>query len=384
MPASIRDVTRAKVNRTSLHGNWVNTFAFIIHPIDPKRDVSRKYPLLGRILTERQIDFFSTFFPPVYISEIDGIASPVTGEQVKGWFIACPYTPRRMMELPEWAAYRKIIETGHLAERLGAQILGLGAFTSVVGDAGVTIAKALDIPVTTGDSYTVAIAVQAIHEAARVMDIPLGQACAAVVGATGSIGQVCAELLADDVAELILIGRREDALDELRERLQGQGKAGIRTSTRIDDIAQAQLILTVTSAIHDIIHPEQLQPGCVVCDVARPRDVSLMVAEKRNDILVIDGGMVDVPGPVDFHFNFGFPPGKAYACMAETITLAMEGRFEDYTLGKNITRQRVDEIAAMATKHGFRLSGFRSFEREVTEEQIETVRQRAHQSRRRS
>jgi predicted amino acid dehydrogenase len=83
----------------------------------------------------------------------------------------------------------------------------------------------LDIPVTTGDSYTVAIAVQAIHEAARIMDIPLKQATAAVVGATGSIGSICAELLADDVVELILIGRREQALVPLRDRSQGPGRA---------------------------------------------------------------------------------------------------------------------------------------------------------------
>jgi fatty aldehyde-generating acyl-ACP reductase len=382
MPASIPGVTHAAANQILPPGNCVDTFAFIIHPIDAKRDVSRKFPILGRILSERQIDFFSTFFPPVYISEIEGITSQATGKQVKGWFIACPYTPRRMLELPERTVYRKIIETGHSAEKLGAQILGLGAFTSVIGDAGVTIAKALDIPVTTGDSYTVAMAVQAVREAARIMEIPIRQATAAVVGATGSIGRVCAELLADDVAELILIGRRETALLELRDRLQGPGKARLRTSTRVDDIAQAQLILTVTNAVHDVIHPEHLQPGSVVCDVARPRDVSAMLAATRNDILVIDGGMVDVPGPVDFHFNFGFPPGKAYACMAETITLALEGRFEDYTLGKEITRQRVDEITALAAKHGFRLSGFRSFEREVTEDQIETVRRRAHPSRR--
>ncbi len=355
----------------------MDTFAFIIHPIDPKRDVSRKYPFLGRILTERQIDFFSTFFPPVYISEIDGIVSQATGKEVKGWFIACPYTPRRMMQLPERTVYRKIIKVGQLAEKLGAQILGLGAFTSVVGDAGITIAKALDIPVTTGDSYTVAIAVEAIREAARVMDISLEDASAAVVGATGSIGRICAELLADEVAELILIGRKPEALEELRERLQGPGRARIHVSTDLDDLARAPLILTVTNAIQDVIHPEHLQPGCVVCDVARPRDVSALVAAARDDILVIDGGMVDVPGPVDFHFNFGFPPGKAYACMAETIALALEGRFEDYTLGKNISRGRVDEIKALAAKHGFRLSGFRSFEREVTAQQIEMVRERA-------
>jgi fatty aldehyde-generating acyl-ACP reductase len=254
----------------------------------------------------------------------------------------------------------------------------------VVGDAGVTIAKALDIPVTTGDSYTVALAVEAIREAARVMEIPLKDATAAVVGATGSIGRVCADLLADDVAELVLIGRNADTLEELHDRLQVHARAAIRTSTSMGVLRDAQLILTVTSAIHDVISPENLQSGSVICDVARPRDVSVMVASVRNDILVIDGGMVDVPGPVDFHFNFGFPPGKAYACMAETITLALEGRFEDYTLGKNITRQRVEEISTMASKHGFRLSGFRSFEREVTEEQIEAVRRSARQAHRRN
>jgi predicted amino acid dehydrogenase len=149
----------------------------------------------------------------------------------------------------------------------------------------------------------------------------------------------------------------------------------------MDILANAQLILTVTSAIHDVVNPGNLQPGSVICDVARPRDVSAMVATARDDILVIDGGMVDVPGPVDFHFNFGFPPGKAYACMAETIALALEGRFEDYTLGKHLTRRRVDEIDAIAKKHGFRLSGFRSFEREVTLQQIETVRRNAIRSR---
>jgi fatty aldehyde-generating acyl-ACP reductase len=75
-----------------------------------------------------------------------------------------------------------------------------------------------------------------------------------------------------------------------------------------------------------------------------------MVAAVRDDILVIDGGMVDVPGPVDFHFNFGFPDGKAYACMAETIALALEGRFEDYTVGKDITLERVQEITAICRK----------------------------------
>ena len=360
----------------------MDTFAFIIHPIDPKRDVSRKFPFLGKVLSERQIDFFSTYFPPIYISEIEGITSIATGKEIKGWFIACPYTPRRMLELPERTVYRKIVQTGRMAENLGAQILGLGAFTSVVGDAGVTIANQLDIPVTTGDSYTVALAVQAIRDAARLMDISMRDATVAVVGATGAIGRVCAELLAGEAARLLLVARDEKKLTDLRDRLQVRARSELVISTKMDVLSEAQLILTVTSSVHDVIHPEYLLPGSVVCDVARPRDVSAMVAAVRNDILVIDGGMVDVPGPVDFHFNFGFPSGKAYACMAETMALALEGRFEDYTVGKSITVERVQEITAIAERHGFRLSGFRSFEHEVTEEHIEVVRSNARRARR--
>jgi fatty aldehyde-generating acyl-ACP reductase len=358
----------------------MDSFAFIIHPIDPKRDVSRKFPLLGRLLTESQINFFSTFFPPVYISEIQGTKSKATGKQVRGWLVACPYTPQRMLELPVRTVYRKVVQTGHMAEKLGAQILGLGAFTSVIGDAGITIAKELAVPVTTGDAYTVSIAVQALLAAADMMDISLKNATAAVVGATGAIGRVCAELLAGDVGRLILIGRNDSKLEELRGRLRTNARAELAVSTRMDSLAEAELILTVTSALHDVIHPGDLQAGSVVCDVARPRDVSAMVAGARDDILVIDGGMVDVPGPVDFHFNFGFPPGKAYACMAETMVLALEGRFEDYTVGKDITLERVNEITALAGKHGFTLSGFRSFEREVTREQVDIVRHNARRA----
>jgi len=358
-----------------------NRFAFIIHPIQIKKDVARKYPLLGKILTEGQINFFSRFFPPVYLSEIRGIRSQATGAETGGWLIACPFTPPTMMSLPEETVYRKIVACGRMAEELGADILGLGAFTSVVGDAGRTIAQRLDIPVTTGDSYTVAMAVEAVCEAARVMDVVMEEATVAVVGASGAIGRACAELLAGLCGRLVLVGRRLEALRPALERCEGQF-AQVDARSDIEAIYDADLILTVTSAIDTVIEPHHLKPGAVVCDVARPRDVSRRVAAERDDVLVIEGGMVEVPGPVDFGFDFGFPPGKAYACMAETMALALEGRLEDYTIGKEIDIARVREITAIAARHGFRLSGFRSFEQAVSDEHIERVRERARRNRR--
>ncbi|MBC7811207.1 MAG: shikimate dehydrogenase, partial [Burkholderiales bacterium] len=256
------------------------------------------------------------------------------------------------------------------------RILGLGAYTSVVGDAGKTIADRLDVPVTNGDSYTVAIAVEAVQEAARVMSIPMREATVAVVGATGAIGRACAQLFAGECARLTLVGRRLDALNEVRELCEGQ-LADVTVSTEMSAIYDADLILTVTSAVHAVIEPQHLKPGAVVCDVARPRDVSVKVAAERDDVLVIEGGMVEVPGPVDFHFDFGFPPKKAYACMAETMALALEGRYEDYTVTREIELSRVREIREIAGRHGFRLAGFRSFGEAVSEATIANVRERA-------
>ena len=358
----------------------MDSFAFIIHPVNPKRDVSRKFPFLGKHLSEPQINFFSTFFPPIYISEIQGIRSASTGVEVRGWFVACPLTPQRMLELPEWLVYQKIIRTGEMAERLGAKILGLGAFTSVIGDAGITIARRLAIPTTTGDAYTISVAIQSLLAAAARMEISLEDATCAVVGATGAIGSVCSEILAAYVPQLYLIGRRKDALEELRSRIEGNQNdpsLKVTTSTNLDDVQHADLTITVSSSINALVFPDALRPGSVVCDVARPRDVSFQVAAVRDDVLVIDGGMVDVPGDVNFNFDFGFPLGKAYACMAETMALALEGRYEDYTLGKQIERTRVEEITEIASRHGFRVSGFRSFEREVTGEMIAQVRENA-------
>ena len=348
-------------------------FAFIIHPIDAKRDVARKGGIYAaaKYLPEPAVEWAIKFKEPIVASHITGIRS-ATGAEAEGWFIACPLTPRQLLELPLEFVYKRLIQCGKLAESLGAKIIGLGAFTSVVGDGGETVAKNLDIAVTTGNSYTVATAVEGATDAARRLGISLENAKVAIVGATGSIGKTCAQILAPRAAEIALVGRDLAKLETV-----GQGLMGAQV-TLCDSVhlglRDAQIVITVTSAKDAVILPEDLMPGCVVCDVARPRDVSVRVAKERDDVLVIEGGVVAVPGPnADFHFNFGFPPKTAYACMSETMMLALEGRYESFTLGKTVSQEQVSEISRIAVKHGFQLAGYRSFEKAVTEETIETV-----------
>lgn len=342
-------------------GHGMDSFAFVIHPLNPKRDVARKYPRLARILPTALIHFFSLFWPPVYISHVTGVRSEATGKEIEGWLVACPFTARQMLRLPPRTVYKKVVQTGRLAERLGARILGLGAFTSAVGDGGVTIDRQLDIPVTTGHSLTMAVVVEAVEEAALCRGIRLESSIAAVVGATGNIGSTCAKLLAPMVAELMLIGQRGFRLAEVGAQVREAGARLVRTSTQIDDIREADIVLSTTNAAKPVIQPEHLKRGAIVCDVALPPDVSPRVVKERDDVLVIEGGVVDVPGTVDFGFDFGLPPGKAYACMAETMVLALEGRYESYSLGKQIQIEQVREIAQLARKHGFRTSGVSEF-----------------------
>ncbi|HEV2473411.1 MAG TPA: shikimate dehydrogenase [Chthonomonadales bacterium] len=357
-------------------------FAFVIHPIDTRRDVARKFPI-ARFLPERLIEHAIKGMDPVVACEVTGIRS-LTGEEARGWLIGCPLTPRLMLTLPLESVLRKLTACGEIAKSLGAGVMGLGAFTSVVGDGGVTLARRLPgLAITTGNSYTVATAIEGAKRAGELMGYSLHEAVVAVVGAGGSIGATCAEIMAREAARIALIGRSRDKLESLASRIAPGSRAEVVVAVDGSHaLREADIIITVTSAVDAIIMPEQLKAGAVVCDVARPRDVSIRVARERNDVLVIEGGVVSVPGSMrlprkdrpETEFSFGFPPGTAYACMSETMMLALEKRYESYTLGKEVSAAQVDETMGWARKHGFHLAGFRSFEKAVSQDSIDRIR----------
>ena len=347
-------------------------FAFVLHPLSLE-DMQMVSPMV-RYVPDFLLEYILKQKKPFTVSHITGVKSPHA--EAEGWFVGCPLTAKQMVELPEEFVIDRIVETGKIAEELGAKILGLGAFTSIVGDAGVTIAERLNIAVTSGNSYTVETALEGTREAARLMGKDLRDAEVAIVGASGSIGSACARILSREVRHINLIARRIAPLEELAQELNGHGAATFSVSSDVKScLHKADVVIAVTSAVDFIIDPADLKSGAVVCDVARPRNVSRNVSAQRNDVLVIEGGVIHVPGNVDFHFNFGFPPQTCFACMAETMILALEGRYENFTLGRNLVPSQIDTISGLAKKHGFTLAGFRNFEHAVTKEMIESIRE---------
>ena len=358
----------------------MHQFSFVIHPLELKRDAARKYPIL-KFFPEKVVEQIALRISPKLMSEITGVQSAL-GAQAQGWFVGCPLSAKQLVTLPDEVIYQHLVAAGHFSAQMGAKVMGLGAFTSVAGDAGITVAKRLEgvINVTSGNSYTVFTAVEGLIKAAKLMDHDVSACDVAIVGATGSIGAVCAKILASQVGSITLIGRDEAKLERVKAEVEAQpdNRATTRISTDIRAaLREADLILAVSAAGKELIFPEDLKVGAVVCDVARPRDVSKRVVEERDDVLVIEGGVIAVPGPVNFNLNFGFPDKTAYACMSETMLMALEGTYQPYTLGREISVSQVERVGELARKHGFELAGFRSFEKAVDEREVLRVRDNA-------
>lgn len=357
--------TKAKPASAADEGKSANRFAFILHPLTidylaqhPRYRWTRHFP---RALVESS----AAHMPGARVGRVEGGVSPATGQRVEGLIYALGATPRQMLSRPPEFTYRKLDRAIRDAAAHGAQIVGLGAFTKVVGDAGVTVARRASIPVTTGNSLTIAATLETAKLTARRMGWPdLSHAKAMVVGATGSIGSVCSRLLAAAVRDVVLVSIEPDRLTALRQRIvQETPGAHVEIDTTTTRwVGDCDLIVTATSAFGQrVLDVSQCKPGAIILDVALPPDISAEEAATRGDVLVVESGEVLIPGPVDFSFDIGLPPGVAYACLAEAALLAMEGRFESFTLGRDVQPDKVKEIYRLFRKHGFQIAPLRTF-----------------------
>ncbi|MDQ2865443.1 MAG: shikimate dehydrogenase [Candidatus Eremiobacteraeota bacterium] len=355
-------------------------FCFVIHPVSLD-DVARYEPGAagkGTPIIRKILEWM----PSYAAVHVTGVRTP-DGRETEGWFVGAPLLPDQMIELPREEVYKRILRAIEIGAELGAQVAGLGAFTGVVGDGGVTVADRSPIPVTTGNSLTIAAGIHSLFRGAAEMGIDPAESTAVVAGATGSIGSACVKLIAPRVKHVILVARNKTRLEKFYEHV----RSGLPCeSSFTTDIAAAvrrsQLVLTATSSTSDVIEPEDLQTGAVVCEVSLPHDVSRRVALERPDVLVTEGGNMVVPGNPRFErvrepgteFDLGLPPRTALACMSETMVLALENRLECYTLGRGIDLQKVRDIDAMAARCGFTLANMRAFDAAITPENIASIR----------
>lgn len=365
-------------------------FVFVIHPLS-REFIAMQEPL--GLLTKPPgmgsvVEMAVAYVPPFVYSHITGITSP-TGAEAEGWLITVGGTPKQLLSHSPEFTYDKLLRAADMATKLGAQIMGLGAFTKVVGDAGVTVARKAPLPVTTGNNYSASGALWAAHDAVRKLGLAEAdehgrlRGKAMVVGATGAIGSVCARLLALATDELWMVSPETAKLLALKTSILAENpRAEIHLAeTPGEHLADMDLIVTATSAAgQKVLDIMNVKPGCVITDVARPLDLSAEDVAKRPDVLVIESGEIELPGLVRMG-NIGLPPKVAYACLAETVVLALEGRYETFTVGRNIEWEKVKEIYALGLKHGMKLATISGVNGVFTEDDFARVREAALASR---
>jgi predicted amino acid dehydrogenase len=197
-----------------------------------------------------------------------------------------------------------------------------------------------------------------------------------VIGASGSIGSVSARLLAMSFDEVYLAGRTLSKLDELKASILAE-TPDAKVFTTIDYnslLSEMDMIVTSTSgAGKEILDIMKVKPGCVITDVARPLDLPASDVAKRPDVLVIESGEIELPTKVKGMKSIGLPPNVIYACLAETIVLALEGRFEVFTVGRDTEWEKVKEIYKLGLKHGMKLAAISGVKGVYTDEDIAKV-----------
>ncbi len=400
--------------------NNAGRFAFLVHPLD-----LQSYPQFDQSLLMFSEDElaqlakkWSSLVQPFVISRV-GIKSE-SGARACGEFIVVPRTAGELAQMPRGEALQELREALKLARAGGAGIVGLGAYTAVVSMGGLYL-KDEGIPLTTGNSYTVVSAVEAVSDACAKLGILPQRSSAAIIGAAGSIGKGVALLLSETVGGLILVGnphsnnkpsgsRRilgvaaeiyrylagllhagrlfpggslgdrlfrcgtlpppEAPLDDFitfaRSAARRSGPVRITTSVK-EALSGAGIVICATSSRERLIQPGDLPPGAMVCDISRPPNVSAAVEQERPDVLVIDGGVVELPGRPDLGWNSGFPRGQAYACMAETVMLALEQHYGHFSLGSSgVNLESILQTREWAARHGFSLADLRSFDQPLS------------------
>ena len=394
-------------------------FAFLVHPLD-----LRNYTEFDRSLepyTEEELqrlsDQFNSLMEPFVIGTTRVVSA--TGQRAYGEFVVVPRTTRQLIDGPRKENLAVVADAVALARDRGARIVGLGAYTAIVSRSGRALTD-LGVALTTGNSYTVVAAIEALLEASTRLGADLSRSTASVVGATGSIGRGTALLLAPDVQRLVLIGNPRSGAKAyerltavaaevfrwvLTERERGRefapgtladwvvqrselpgpdagDAAWLGATARLLErhdcpvsltidvaagLAQGEMVVIATSTADDFVTPELLRPGAVVCDMSRPPNVSRRVERERPDVLVLDGGVIEVPGRPWFGWDFGYERGLAYACMSETMMLALEHDYRHTSLGSDLTPESMLRMQELAHRHGFRLAGLRSFDRPVSD-----------------
>ena len=335
--------------------------AWLCHLIDADDLVSLE-PAFDQLPFQEREDYLAHFVSrvsPVVMSAVD--VRSVTGCVVRVYPILLPFTSRwvkRLLDDRRLALPQALVQQGiDLARSLYCQTVSLGQYTSIVTLNGTRLAPR-GIGVTTGNSYAIALAIQAIERAHLETERKPAESVLVIAGAVGNIGRTCAEILAPRYRRTILIGSNKPGSWPRLQALAGRIPNAVAT-TDLAGVGEGDVVVAALNAVDAPLAEDQFAQNAIVCDLSVPASVRPGTAASRPDLLIVKGGIVSLPFGEDLEIvGFPLPPGQTYGCMAEAMLLGFEG-IRDATFTGSLTADLVVRVAAMAARHGFELANYK-------------------------
>ncbi len=296
---------------------------------------------------------------------------------ISGFFVLSTFLPDALLKGRK-KMISKVEEAVQLSDSMGASVSALGGFTSIADNAsGAIVAKAASkMRVTNGTAATSIMTVEGIKKLCDETGIELAESTISIIGATGSVGRTCATYFRNRVKKLILTGRNSTKLNHFF------GDWPITENTLIEltsqnqyAIAEADIVIFVTSSTKTLCSEEDFKPGAIVCDVGFPKNVTTANLN-RDDIVIYAGGLAQPPGEMKHADLWGLPSNNMiYGCFAEAIAVAMEGCFECCSSdSENIPIEKLRKIKHALFKHGFIVPPFMNMRKVYTTVDFENIK----------
>jgi len=314
-------------------------FAFIVHPRS-KQELISSFSLFRFIP-----NFLLYLFPPRIIGEV--ILEQKGKIASRGALVAILNTPAQFLKRDK-KIKKKILAGISLAQKHGAKIVGLGSLSSPAVSGGLDIQEQAEISITNGNALTAAVVINDIKDFSQMLQKRDKKIDIAIIGATGSIGQAVSRAIAEYANSLTIIARKKDKLDDLASQIKAQRPdMTLISSSTTEDAKKSNIIIVATSHHEAVLHPNGIKKGTIIYDITQPSNLKKSDWIDRNDILVIQGGLVSFHGlrvdPI-----IGLKEEESFACLAETILLSITGKTsQDFSVGY-VTSENIKKIEKLS------------------------------------
>jgi fatty aldehyde-generating acyl-ACP reductase len=310
----------------------------------------------NELLSLDKIKQVYSFIPPRKLFDI--VVNSTTGNSINGAYIDTFISPDELDIKHLRKNIEKVKDACILASKLGASVVSLGGFSSIVLETGKENFTSINkTSFTTGNTLTAGFIAKGIEKACAFWDVELEQSNLLIIGSTGDIGSACVEYFAGKAKKILLCARQQAPLLKQSDRLTQKGTENIASSRLKELIPKADIIISVASSIIENNDLDELNEHCIVCDAGYPKNLQSSRLQDHERLFyggmgIIKNGFYFENNVYDSLYKFCLP-NVSHGCLLEGIVLALENKCYAYSKGRgNITTKVMNEILEMAAKHG--------------------------------